>query len=277
MENAGKPNSGRFVPGDPRCRGRPPTGDRAAAERAWREAVASGKRTKECARLAAEAGGYAVQTIMWILGQSDWPRPERKVKPKYDALRAAGVCVKCAQRAARQGKTKCAECAAVDSRRAVEYARRNRESVGRYRKEWYHQNKDRIRPLTNAKSKRWREAHPDEARAARKRWSKTNPLRARNSALKTLYGITLDQWEALFDSQGRRCAICCADKPDGRGWSTDHNHATGEVRGILCAKCNAAIGMLRENPVFMERAARYVVIRGGANERQASLISKENT
>jgi len=56
------------------------------------------------------------------------------------------------------------------------------------------------------------------------------------------YGITLEQWEALFDRQGRTCAICRRTEANGHGWHTDHCHATGKVRGILCHDCNFAIG-----------------------------------
>ena len=63
------------------------------------------------------------------------------------------------------------------------------------------------------------------------------------------YGLTGAQWEALFDSQGKRCAICRIDKPGrkpaliaGNAWCTDHDHDTGKVRGILCQYCNKTLG-----------------------------------
>jgi hypothetical protein len=56
------------------------------------------------------------------------------------------------------------------------------------------------------------------------------------------YGLKEADWEALFDSQGRRCSICQTDTPSGRNWHTDHDHDTGRVRGILCHHCNMAVG-----------------------------------
>lgn len=58
------------------------------------------------------------------------------------------------------------------------------------------------------------------------------------------YGLTRGVWEAIFAAQGFCCAICRGDDPGGQGWSTDHDHETGAVRGILCNRCNAALGMI---------------------------------
>lgn len=62
------------------------------------------------------------------------------------------------------------------------------------------------------------------------------------------YRITVEEHEALFESQGRKCAICRTDEPGGnKGWHTDHNHNTDKVRGILCHKCNLMIGLANDN------------------------------
>lgn len=65
------------------------------------------------------------------------------------------------------------------------------------------------------------------------------------------YGLNAEQWEALFDAQGRRCGVCRSDNPGRRGprfagnpWHTDHDHVTGHVRGILCQRCNRTLGFL---------------------------------
>jgi hypothetical protein len=56
------------------------------------------------------------------------------------------------------------------------------------------------------------------------------------------YGITLVEWEAMFERQERTCAICRRAQTNGHGWHTDHCHETGKVRGILCHDCNVALG-----------------------------------
>lgn len=71
----------------------------------------------------------------------------------------------------------------------------------------------------------------------------------REARLLREYGITTVQWNQIFDSQGRACAICRCTKPKSKiGWTTDHDHTGAkEVRGILCNPCNAVLGYLRDN------------------------------
>lgn len=77
--------------------------------------------------------------------------------------------------------------------------------------------------------------------------------KARDANYKQNYGITLEQYNTMFQAQGGRCAACHRKetKKDPRtktlrNLSVDHNHATGEVRGLLCAECNIALGLLEE-------------------------------
>lgn len=61
--------------------------------------------------------------------------------------------------------------------------------------------------------------------------------------------------------RGRGCCdICGTATPGGRfgNWHIDHDHDTGQVRGILCAPCNAAIGLLRDDPAVIQSALSYV-------------------
>lgn len=80
---------------------------------------------------------------------------------------------------------------------------------------------------------------------------------ARRSRLKK-YRLSQAGFDALFASQDNRCAICQSPEHSGRGWNVDHDHVTGQVRSILCALCNAALGMLRESPGIALAAERYL-------------------
>jgi hypothetical protein len=74
------------------------------------------------------------------------------------------------------------------------------------------------------------------------------------------YGILPDQFDEIFEAQGRRCAICRSDSP-GRGkaaWSLDHDHETNEIRGVLCHKCNMALGLFKDSANTLMAAAEYV-------------------
>jgi hypothetical protein len=69
------------------------------------------------------------------------------------------------------------------------------------------------------------------------------PEKARDNTRRWAYGIEPDEWTAIFEAQGRCCALCKADVPGSkRGWNTDHDYKTGRVRGILCLRCNIALG-----------------------------------
>lgn len=79
------------------------------------------------------------------------------------------------------------------------------------------------------------------------------------------YGITLDQYNEVVVNQYGQCDIC-EDVPYGEGKGgilyIDHCHSTGFLRGLLCQKCNTAIGALREDIEIMESAIAYLAKHG---------------
>lgn len=68
------------------------------------------------------------------------------------------------------------------------------------------------------------------------------------------YGITRKQWNQMTESQDYRCASCGDVAP----LCVDHDHATGEVRGLLCTRCNTALGLLREDTEIIVALAVYI-------------------
>jgi hypothetical protein len=77
------------------------------------------------------------------------------------------------------------------------------------------------------------------------------------------FGLTQGQYDELLFKQGGGCAICGGPQT-GRGrFHVDHDHKTGEVRGLLCHGCNTGIGNLGENPARLEKAAAYLRQHGG--------------
>ena len=87
----------------------------------------------------------------------------------------------------------------------------------------------------------------------------------RESALKYLYGLTMQDVQKMLKRQHYRCAICRKQLPHkwGKGMAIDHDHQTGEVRGILCSHCNTGIGMFKDNPETTRKAARYLELHTG--------------
>jgi hypothetical protein len=93
------------------------------------------------------------------------------------------------------------------------------------------------------------------------------PEHYRDADYRSIYGISLIEYEKLFEKQGRVCAICgkLPDNPAGAGKNernkrlhVDHNHLTGAVRGLLCRNCNVGIGLLGEDVVVLEAAIQYI-------------------
>ena len=93
-------------------------------------------------------------------------------------------------------------------------------------------------------------------------------LIARLKMIEWKYGLTYQQYQELVERYNGRCHICL-QVPRIKGLSTDrtkvstslsvdHDHKTGEVRGLLCSHCNGAIGWFRDNPVFMQAAIQYL-------------------
>jgi len=73
------------------------------------------------------------------------------------------------------------------------------------------------------------------------------------------FGLTLGQYDILFESQGGRCAICQRRQSEFKiRLAVDHDHATGRVRGLLCADCNRVLGMMEDSTDRLQNAVDYL-------------------
>lgn len=80
--------------------------------------------------------------------------------------------------------------------------------------------------------------------------------------LKNKYGLDLDEYNTLLEEQDGVCAICGDECPIHEHLSVDHDHETGEVRGLLCAHCNRMLGSARDDITVLARGIEYLN-RGG--------------
>lgn len=99
----------------------------------------------------------------------------------------------------------------------------------------------------------------------RKKWNKENRDLVRARKVNKIYGVSSDEYQKLVMSQNNLCAICKSqeiqrDKRTGliRRLAVDHDHETGEVRGLLCARCNAGIGQFRDDRNVLRSAIEYL-------------------
>ena len=93
-------------------------------------------------------------------------------------------------------------------------------------------------------------------------WDRKNTGRRRHlkSHLKKQYGISIEEYDRMRQEQLFSCKICGKHEDDslhGR-LCVDHCHSTGKVRGLLCNKCNSAIGLLNEDTNTLAAAIEYL-------------------
>ncbi len=140
-----------------------------------------------------------------------------------------------------------------------------------------------------AKVKKWRDANIEKARLVSKLSTAKNPTRARESArrwhienrdrhlaymaqrrklfpdaiisskLKAAFGINIDEYAAMLNTQGGVCAICKkTPEVNKKRLAVDHCHNSKKVRGLLCSTCNSAIGLLRDDISILKSAIQYI-------------------
>lgn len=98
------------------------------------------------------------------------------------------------------------------------------------------------------KSAEYRKLYPEKVRVG-----------IRNSTLKAKYGITVGEYNSMFESQGKACAVCGGTESRGYGsMHVDHCHTTGKIRGILCQPCNTSLGKMNDDPVLLRKLADYI-------------------
>ena len=70
--------------------------------------------------------------------------------------------------------------------------------------------------------------------------------------------LTEDDYRGLVDTQRGCCAICRDSLDAGLRSHVDHDHTTGSIRGVLCSKCNHALGLFRDSITSLEQAIKYL-------------------
>jgi recombination endonuclease VII len=114
--------------------------------------------------------------------------------------------------------------------------------------------RERTRSKSNQKHRERMESEPE--------FREKHLVRIRVNRWRRDYNIpdmTYEKYLAMLSRQRGACKICRRVKPD-ETLNLDHRHATGWLRGLLCRTCNTGLGLYQDNPVWLIRAAIYVVI-----------------
>lgn len=81
----------------------------------------------------------------------------------------------------------------------------------------------------------------------------------RDAMLQREYGITLDEYFEMLEKQNYSCDICNISQKDlKKPLFVDHCHKTGKVRGLLCNNCNWTLGLMKDNPEYLNNAILYL-------------------
>lgn len=139
---------------------------------------------------------------------------------------------------------------------AREYYLKNRERISVAKKDLYQTNPG---PMI-CRARQWAIDHPKETKA-----------KQRAAQLKSRYGIVEADYQKMFDDQRGLCKIC--HNTDSQKLSIDHCHYSGKVRGLLCAACNKAIGLMKDSPERLRAAADYLV-EIGSDKHLMSIINQ---
>jgi hypothetical protein len=131
-------------------------------------------------------------------------------------------------------------------------------------KEWirkYHKT-----PQGKEKNRVWREGNKDRVEAYYElyrqdpRYKEKLKHYGRKHTLKVV-GITQEDYDRMFQAQDGKCAICGSESAGINGrknFCVDHNHKTGKVRGLLCHNCNVSVGLMKDSPDLLRKAATYL-------------------
>lgn len=136
------------------------------------------------------------------------------------------------------------------------------EKAKEYGKQHYKNNKAKYQKQNHKNYLRYKEngtiKRPDKEYMRQYREANAEHLRQlhRESHLRRVYGISIEEYDEMYTRQSGKCKICHG-KFEGTP-NVDHDHATGEVRGLLCGKCNAGIGYFSENVTWLARAIEYL-------------------
>ena len=112
------------------------------------------------------------------------------------------------------------------------------------------------------RSRKYEAEHRIARRLKNKRWVANNKLYLRDykwkQALKK-YGISTEQYNEMFLKQAGNCAICGVNQSKfTKRLYVDHDHKTGNVRGILCVNCNMLIGHAMEDVGILVKSINYL-------------------
>ena len=145
-------------------------------------------------------------------------------------------------------------CKSCKSQYDKQYYKEHKEEKSQYHKQYRKEHKEERRQY----NKQYCKEHKEEIRQQSKQYYAEHKEEIGQHQIKYKYGLSLGKYKAMLKAQDNKCAICRKTFVDARHTFVDHDHNTGEVRGILCNNCNTVLGHSHDDPEVLLRAAVYL-------------------
>lgn len=124
-------------------------------------------------------------------------------------------------------------------------------------KGFFKENVEWVKPIRTKESS---ESFKEYARQYQKEYRKSHKgqRRIKDSYLRKHFGISFDDYDKLFRKQNGLCAICDEREANDYSLAVDHDHKKDKIRGLLCQKCNQALGLFKDSTDLLAKAITYL-------------------
>lgn len=152
----------------------------------------------------------------------------------------------------------CTKCKKLKPKKAFGKDKKQKDGLHIYCKECVNKNhrkwrKDNPRKVKE-QDRRQRLARSEQRKQCSVRWRKNNLKKV----LRYNYGLMIEDYNRMLKEQGGICAICGETERVHTRLCIDHDHVTGRVRGLVCSRCNVAMGLLDDSSIKAQEMANYL-------------------
>jgi len=127
-----------------------------------------------------------------------------------------------------------------------------------YMKQWVANHRDR----ENTRIQTWRHKNADRLRKKSREYYQANRDRIREYQRwydkRRQYNLTQEQFESKLALQDGKCFLCGEPPKPGKVLAVDHDHKTGQIRALLCNKCNLTLGYVQDNTELLSKMVQYL-------------------
>jgi hypothetical protein len=110
-------------------------------------------------------------------------------------------------------------------------------------KRWEENNKDKVKEYQKKRQQLYKER---DKQNNRKRW------------LWNKYKLTVEEYISLVEYSNNTCYICGSTPYENKKLHIDHDHKTGKIRGLLCARCNWYLAKIEKDPEILNKIKKYL-------------------